>query len=235
MKKINIAIDGHSSCGKSSTAKLLASRLKYKYIDTGAMYRAVTYYLLMNNIDWHNHSLLSEILEQIEVDFAVNENGENRTLLNGKDVEAEIRTMKISNHVSEVSTISSIRKKLVQQQQQIAKRKGVVMDGRDIGTVVLPNAELKIFMTASIAVRTERRWLELKAKGIGLTKEEVQKNLEHRDHIDSSREDSPLKQAEDAVLLDNSNMSLDQQLEFIYELAKRSQEISLNTREESNQ
>jgi len=109
------------------------------------------------------------------------------------------------------------------------------MDGRDIGTVVLPNAELKIFMTASIAVRTERRWLELKAKGIGLTKEEVQKNLEHRDHIDSSREDSPLKQAEDAVLLDNSNMSLDQQLEFIYELAKRSQEISLNTREESNQ
>ncbi len=233
MKKINIAIDGHSSCGKSSTAKLLASRLKYKYIDTGAMYRAVTYYLLMNNIDWHNHSLLSEILEQIEVDFAVNENGENRTLLNGKDVEAEIRTMKISNHVSEVSTISSIRKKLVQQQQQIAKRKGVVMDGRDIGTVVLPNAELKIFMTASIAVRTERRWLE--AKGIGLTKEEVQKNLEHRDHIDSSREDSPLKQAEDAVLLDNSNMSLDQQLEFIYELAKRSQEISLNTREESNQ
>jgi cytidylate kinase len=220
MKKINIAIDGHSSCGKSTTSKMLAARLKYKYIDTGAMYRAVTYYLLINDIDWHNHSLLSEILEQIEVDFVVNEKGENRTLLNGKEVEAEIRTMKISNVVSEVSTISSIRKKLVQQQQQIAKRKGVVMDGRDIGTVVLPDAELKIFMTASIAARTERRWLELKEKGVGLTKEEVQKNLEHRDYIDSSRADSPLKQAKDAILLDNSNLNLEQQLEFIYDLVQ---------------
>jgi cytidylate kinase len=220
MKKINIAIDGHSSCGKSTTSKMLAARLKYKYIDTGAMYRAVTYYLLINDIDWHNHSLLSEILEQIEVDFVVNEKGENRTLLNGKEVEAEIRTMKISNVVSEVSTISSIRKKLVQQQQQIAKRKGVVMDGRDIGTVVLPDAELKIFMTASIAARTERRWLELREKGVGLTKEEVQKNLEHRDYIDSSRADSPLKQAKDAILLDNSNLNLEQQLEFIYNLVQ---------------
>jgi cytidylate kinase len=220
MKKINIAIDGHSSCGKSTTSKMLAARLKYKYIDTGAMYRAVTYYLLINDIDWHNHSLLSEILEQIEVDFVVNEKGENRTLLNGKEVEAEIRTMKISNVVSEVSTISSIRKKLVQQQQQIAKRKGVVMDGRDIGTVVLPDAELKIFMTASIAARTERRWLELREKGVGLTKEEVQKNLEHRDYIDSSRADSPLKQAKDAILLDNSNLNLEQQLEFIYDLVQ---------------
>jgi cytidylate kinase len=218
--KINIAIDGHSSCGKSSTSKLLAARLKYKYIDTGAMYRAVTYYLLINDIDWHDHSLLSEILEQIDVDFVVNEKGENRTLLNGKDVEVEIRTMKVSNCVSEVSAISSIRKKLVQQQQLIAKRKGVVMDGRDIGTVVLPDAELKIFMTASIAARTERRWLELKSKGIGLTKEEVQKNLEHRDFIDSTRADSPLKQAKDAIRLDNSDMNLEQQLEFIYGLVK---------------
>lgn len=218
MKKINIAIDGHSSCGKSSTSKILASRLKYKYIDTGAMYRAVTYYLLINDIDWHDHSLLNEILEQIDIDFEINEKGENRTLLNGKDVEVEIRTMKVSNFVSEVSAISSIRKKLVEQQRQIAKDKGVVMDGRDIGTVVLPNAQLKIFMTASIQARTERRWLELQNKGVALSREEVRQNLEHRDHIDSTREDSPLKQAEDAILLDTSNLTLEQQIEKIQNL-----------------
>lgn len=221
MKKINIAIDGHSSCGKSTTSKILAKKLKYKYIDTGAMYRAVTYYLLINDIDWHDHSLLSEILEQIDIDFEVNENKENRTLLNGKDVEVEIRTMKVSNHVSEVSAISSIRKKLVEQQRQIAKNKGVVMDGRDIGTVVLPDACLKIFMTANIEARTERRWLELKAKGIALSPDEVRKNLEHRDYIDSNRADSPLKQASDAILLDTSKMNLEEQVNFIYNLVQK--------------
>lgn len=214
--KINIAIDGYSSCGKSSTSKKLAKKLHYKYVDTGAMYRAVTYYLLQHKIDWNNDAELEKTLPNIHINFQLNEKKENRTILNGEDVEEAIRSMEVSKCVSEVSTISSIRKILVEQQQKIAIDKGMVMDGRDIGTVVLPNAHLKVFMTASIEVRTKRRWLELHAKGVELTYEEVKNNLEHRDLVDSTRLDSPLKQATDALLLDTSDMQLDEQVDWIY-------------------
>ncbi|MEZ5008051.1 MAG: (d)CMP kinase [Chitinophagales bacterium] len=214
--KINIAIDGYSSCGKSSTSKKLAKKLHYKYVDTGAMYRAVTYYLLQHKIDWNNEVELEKALPNIHINFQLNDKKENRTILNGEDVEEAIRTMEVSKCVSEVSTISSIRKVLVEQQQKIAIDKGMVMDGRDIGTVVLPNAHLKVFMTASIEVRTKRRWLELQAKGVDLTYEEIRNNLEHRDLIDSTRLDSPLKQASDALLLDTSEMQLDEQVNWIY-------------------
>ncbi|MCB0502633.1 MAG: (d)CMP kinase [Bacteroidetes bacterium] len=217
--KINIAIDGYSSCGKSSTSKKLAKKLHYKYIDTGAMYRAVTYYFLQHKIDWKNENQLTDALNHIHINFQLNEWKENRTVLNGEDVEEAIRTMEVSKKVSEVSTVSAVRKMLVEQQQKIAIDKGVVMDGRDIGTVVLPNAELKIFMTAGIEVRTKRRWLELQANGIDLTYEEVKNNLEHRDLIDSTRLDSPLKQASDALLLDTSEMRLEEQIEWIYSKA----------------
>lgn len=214
---INIAIDGHSSCGKSSTSKRLAKKIGYKYIDTGAMYRAVTYYLLVNQIDWNDAEALSAALPKIDINFRLDNQQQNRTMLNGIDVEEAIRTMDVSNKVSEVSAISAIRKMLVEQQQKIAQDKGVVMDGRDIGTVVLPNAELKVFMTASLKVRTARRWHELKQKGLDITLDEVQKNLCHRDHIDSNREDSPLKQAVDAILLDTSDLTLEGQIDWIYD------------------
>lgn len=215
MPKINIAVDGHSSCGKSTTSRLLARRLSYKYIDTGAMYRAVTLYLLRHGIDWNDPVALAEALDDIRIDFSYSEAGGNRTWLNGEDVEEAIRSMEVSSKVSEVSTVSAIRRKLVEQQQAIAEGKGVVMDGRDIGSVVLPDAELKVFMTASIEARTGRRWKELRDKGREITREEVQRNLEHRDHIDSTREDSPLMQAGDALLLDTSGMTIEEQTEWI--------------------
>lgn len=218
-KKINIAIDGHSSCGKSTTSKLLAARLQYKYIDTGAMYRAVTLYLLQESIDWCNEVNLAGILDNIHIDFKVNEEGISRTQLNGKDVEDAIRTMEVSSNVSEVSTISMVRRKLVEQQQQIAVERGVVMDGRDIGTVVLPEAEFKVFMTAALEVRAARRYSELKERGMNLSIEEVRENLANRDRIDSSRKDSPLRQAEDAILLDTSDHSLESQTEWLYQRA----------------
>ena len=216
LRKINIAIDGHSSCGKSTTSKLLAKKLHYKYVDTGAMYRAVTYYLLKNSTGWRDEQALAKTLKRIDVDFKIDEEEGFRTLLNGEDVEDAIRTMEVSDHVSEVSTISIVRRKLVEQQQLIAVEKGVVMDGRDIGTVVLPNAEFKVFMTATIEARAMRRFSELKDRGTGITLDHVAVNLQNRDRIDSSRDDSPLRRADDAILLDTSDITIAEQTDWLY-------------------
>ncbi len=220
MKKINIAIDGHSSCGKSTLAKALASKLHYLYIDSGAMYRAVTLYFLNKGTDINNAEQVKEHLDQITISFQ-NVNGENRTLLNDADVSDEIRSMAINNFVSPVAALSIVRRKLVHQQQIIGSKKGVVMDGRDIGTVVFPNAELKIFLTANIETRAQRRFDELKRKGNAVSLEEIKQNLAERDKIDSNRSDSPLKQALDAILLDNSNLTPDKQSLIVYEFAKQ--------------
>ena len=219
MKKINIAIDGHSSCGKSTLAKALAAKLHYLYIDSGAMYRAVTLYFLNKGTDINNAEAVKAHLEEITISFK-NLNGENRTLLNDADVSEEIRSMAINNFVSPVAAISSVRKKLVHQQQIIGSKKGVVMDGRDIGTVVFPNAEIKIFLTANIETRAQRRFDELRRKGNTVSLEEIKNNLSERDRIDSNRLDSPLKQADDAILLDNSNLTPIEQCFFVYNLTK---------------
>lgn len=213
-QKINIAIDGYSSCGKSTLTKQLAKALNYQYIDTGAMYRAVALYFINNEIDFENQEQIENALTQIEISFALNST-QQATLLNGKDVEQEIRTMRVSNLVSEVAALPAVRHFLVKQQQQMATSKGFIMDGRDIGTVVLPNAELKLFMTADQDVRVERRYNELLQKGKEITREEVKKNLQHRDYVDTHRKESPLVKAEDAVLLDNSNMTREQQFDFV--------------------
>lgn len=218
--RIIIALDGFAACGKSTLAKALAKKLNYVYIDSGAMYRAVTLYCLDNQVDWNDPEAIQEVLENIEISFRV-ENGTNQTFLNGQNVEAAIRTMRVSESVSPVSTISAVRRKLVELQQALGKEKGIVMDGRDIGTVVFPKAELKLFVTASIAVRTERRLLELRAKGDLITPAEIiQQNLLNRDKIDSSREDSPLRQAEDAIVIDNSQLTPEQQLDLALDLAQ---------------
>lgn len=219
MKKINIAIDGHSSCGKSTLAKALAAKLHYLYIDSGAMYRAVTLYFLNKGTDINNAEVVKAHLEEITISFK-NHNGENRTLLNDADVSEEIRSMAINNFVSPVAAISSVRKKLVHQQQIIGSKKGVVMDGRDIGTVVFPDAEIKIFLTANIETRAQRRFDELRRKGNAVSLEEIKHNLAERDRIDSNRLDSPLKQAQDAILLDNSNLTPIEQCLFVYNLTK---------------
>lgn len=213
-QKINIAIDGYSSCGKSTLTKQLAKALNYQYIDTGAMYRAVTLYFIDNEIDFENQEKIEDALKEISISFAIDAS-QQATLLNGKDVEQEIRTMRVSNLVSEVAALSSVRHFLVKQQQKMATSKGFIMDGRDIGTVVLPNAELKLFMTADHEVRVERRYQELLKKGKEISREEVRKNLQHRDYVDTHRKESPLVKAEDAVLLDNSNMNREEQFEFV--------------------
>ena len=216
MKKIIIAIDGNSGCGKSSTAKVIARALQYIYIDTGAMYRAVTLFFIKNDIDLKHEEDVAEALKQIDISFEYNmATGSNETYLNGKNVEHDIRQMEVSNLVSPVSEISAVRKKLVEQQRRMGKAKGVVMDGRDIGTVVFPEAELKIFMTASLEVRAERRRLELHEKGTEVNINDVLENLRNRDRIDSSREDSPLKKAEGAVEIDTSNLTFDEQVNKI--------------------
>lgn len=216
MKKIIIAIDGNSGCGKSSTAKIIAKELQYIYIDTGAMYRAVTLFFIMHDIDLKNETDVAEALKQIDISFEFNPaTGSNQTYLNGTNVEFDIRQMKVSNLVSPVSEISAVRKKLVEQQRRMGQAKGVVMDGRDIGTVVFPEAELKIFMTASLEVRAERRRLELKEKGTEVNINDVIDNLRNRDRIDSSREDSPLKKAVGAVEIDTSNLTFDEQVNKI--------------------
>ncbi len=218
MKKIIIAIDGHSSCGKSTLAKSLAKELDYIYVDTGAMYRAVTLYFIQNKIDLSDLIQVEESLKHINIRFQ--KSGElTHTFLNDKDVEFEIREMSVSNKVSEVAEISVVRKVLVREQQEMGIDKGLVMDGRDIGTVVFPDAELKIFLTASIAVRTRRRFEELNQKGVIVNYKVVENNLNHRDHIDSTRSDSPLKQADDALLIDNSEMDKEKQLEMVKNLA----------------
>ena len=217
MKRIIVAIDGYSSCGKSTLAKALAKTLHYAYVDTGAMYRAVTLYFLENDVDINNHPAIAEALQHVEIHFERKRTG-NHVYLNGKDVENEIRTMRISEYVSPVSTLSEVRRFLVAQQQKMGTRKGVVMDGRDIGTVVFPDAELKIFLTADKDIRTKRRHDELLSKGQPTDFEAVKRNLLERDMIDSNRADSPLRQADDAILLDNSYLSPTEQLAKVLEM-----------------
>jgi CMP/dCMP kinase len=218
MKKIIIAIDGFSSCGKSTLAKALAKKLHYAYVDTGAMYRAVTLYFLDNDVDINDREKVKEALTHIEMHFERTPTG-NHIFLNGKDIEGEIRTMRVAEMVSPVATISVVRRAMVQQQQLMGKRKGIVMDGRDIGTVVFPDAELKVFLTADTQIRTQRRYDEMTKKGeTGVSFEEVKHNLTERDLIDSNRADSPLRQAEDAILLDNSYLTPEEQLQKVLDL-----------------
>ncbi len=221
MKKITIAIDGHSSCGKSTMAKDLARRIGYIYVDTGAMYRAVTLYALRNDLfTAENEVKLDELQQQmdnIHISFALNEEtGKPDTYLNGERVEGEIRGMEVSSVVSVIAAIPFVREALVAQQQQMGKDKGVVMDGRDIGTVVFPDAELKVFVTASAEVRAERRYKELLGKGEEADYEEILKNVQERDYIDSHREVAPLRPADDAILLDNSELTIPEQNEWLY-------------------
>ena len=218
--KITIAVDGYAACGKSTLAKALAKALNYVYVDSGAMYRAVTLYFLDNNIDIENAAAVDEALNNIKIHFE-NINGKNHTFLNNQNVETEIRSMRVSDFVSPVATISVVRKAMVKLQQSMGTEGGIAMDGHDIGTVVFKDAELKLFLTASIEERTRRRLAEWNSKGVtDISEEEVKENLLKRDHIDSSREDSPLCQAEDAIEIDNSYLTPDEQLEFALNLAK---------------
>jgi cytidylate kinase len=221
-KKIIIAIDGFSSCGKSTMAKALAKELSYVFIDTGAMYRAIALYFLRNEIPFDNINAIQSALQQIKLHFEFNVNTQKSDIyLNGENVELLIREMQVSAKVSEVAAIGAVRDFAVAQQQAMGEQKGIVMDGRDIGTVVFPNAELKIFVTADPAIRANRRFLELQASNPNITIEEVAENLQHRDLIDSTREHSPLKQAEDALVLDNSNITREAQLEMALNWAKQ--------------
>ena len=210
-RKINIAIDGYSSCGKGTLAKAMAVALNYVFIDSGAMYRAVTLYLMRHTVNLDDMAQVEQALAQVTVEFDVNDAGASFVLLNGENVEHEIRTIAVASKVSEVAKIQAVRDKLVFLQQQMGAKKGVVMDGRDIGTVVFPDAELKIFMTASVEVRAQRRFAELVAKGDAVTLEEISANLKHRDAVDSSRENSPLTMTSDYRVLDNSEMDRDSQ------------------------
>ncbi|MBB6612346.1 (d)CMP kinase [Pontibacter sp. Tf4] len=216
MKKIVIALDGHSSCGKSTTAKQVAAELGYAYIDTGAMYRAVTLYFLDHHVSLTNPKEIKDALNNIEITFHYNPKTQrNETYLNGLNVEDEIRKMYISNQVSEVSVVPEVRRAMVAQQQKMGRRRGVVMDGRDIGTAVFPDAEVKIFMTADVDTRARRRQQELLVKNQLVNLDEIRENLQKRDHIDSTRAESPLRRAEDADLLDTSHMTIDEQVEFV--------------------
>jgi cytidylate kinase len=236
MKKITIAIDGHSSCGKSTMAKDLAREVGYVYVDTGAMYRSVTLFAMRNglfkefrdeSLEFRDESLefrdmaideeaLRQRMPEIKISFKFNaETGRPDTYLNGELVEQEIRTMEVSNHVSPIAALGFVREAMVAQQQQMGKDKGVVMDGRDIGTVVFPDAELKVFVTASAEVRAQRRYDELKGKGMEADYDEILKNVQERDYIDSHREVSPLKKADDALELDNSNMTIAEQKQWL--------------------
>lgn len=216
---IIIAVDGHSSCGKSTLAKALAKHLHYVYGDSGAMYRAVTLYFLNNLVNYHDMQAVTEALSNIKIRFKRIE-GQNTTFLNDENVEREIRTMRISEHVSPVSTIPIVRRAMVEQQQHMGKKRGIVMDGRDISTVVFPDAELKIYLTAEADVRTSRRHLELASKGIDADWAEIKHNLLERDRIDSTRFDSPLRQAPDAVVIDNTFLSEEEQFELALNYAR---------------
>ena len=210
-RKINIAIDGYSSCGKGTLAKAMALALNYVFIDSGAMYRAVTLFLMRHSVNLDDMAQVEQALAQLTVEFDVDDAGASFVTLNGENVENEIRTIAVASKVSEVAKIQAVRDKLVFLQQQMGAKKGVVMDGRDIGTVVFPDAELKIFMTASVEVRAQRRFSELVAKGDDVTLEEISANLKHRDAVDSSRENSPLTMTSDYRILDNSEMDRDSQ------------------------
>lgn len=225
MKKIIIAIDGHSSCGKSTMAKALARDAGYIYVDSGAMYRAVTLFALRHGMfdeaDRIDNDRLEQSMSGIQIGFRLDpETRMPQTFLNGENVEEEIRTLKVSSHVSPIAALPFVRTALTRQQQEMGKEKGIVMDGRDIGTAVFPQAELKIFVTASTEVRARRRYDELKSKGQQVDLEEVRKNVEQRDYIDTHRETAPLRQAEDAIVLDNSNMTIEEQHRWLLEQLK---------------
>lgn len=225
MKKIIITIDGYSSCGKSTLAKQLAKELQYTFIDSGAMYRAVTLYFLRNHVNWENPKAVSEALNNINLEFFYNDASQKSDMyLNGENVEALIRDMLVSENVSNISAIKEVRAFAVAQQRKMGEEKGIVMDGRDIGTTVFPQAELKIFMTADNVIRVERRYKELYVKNPNITIEEVKNNLEMRDYIDTNREVSPLRKANDAIVLDNSNLTMQEQLQMA--LAWARQQIS---------
>jgi CMP/dCMP kinase len=219
---IIITIDGWSSCGKSTLARQLARVLGYVYVDSGAMYRAITLYFLRNHIDWTDKKEVKQALKEVNLEFHHTNNSEtSETYLNGENVEYVIRDLVIAEKVSEIAAIKEVREFAVAQQKKMGRKKGLVMDGRDIGTVVFPKAELKIFMTADNAVRVERRFKELFEKNPNVSLEEVKSNLEMRDYIDSNREVSPLKQAKDAVLLDNTNLSEKEQLDLAFGWVKK--------------
>jgi cytidylate kinase len=232
MKKITIAIDGHSSCGKSTMAKNLARELGYVYIDTGAMYRSVTLYAMQNGLIDAGHNIDTEALKKampdIHISFRFNHTtGRPDTYLNGKCVENEIRTMEVSNNVSPIATLGFVREAMVNQQRLMGKEGGVILDGRDIGTVVFPDAELKIFVTASDEIRAQRRYDELTAKGEKVEYEEILKNVRERDYIDSHREIAPLTQAADAIVLDNSNLTIAEQQEWLLKLTREAVSASV--------
>ncbi len=224
-KKITIAIDGYSSTGKSTIAKELAKKLSYLYVDTGAMYRAVTLFAMQNGLidatNLDSKGLIAS-LNKISLRFIFNDDlGFSEIYLNGKNVEKEIRSLEVSKFVSSVATISEVRKKLVEQQKEMGKNKGVIMDGRDIGSVVFPDAELKLFMTASPERRAYRRYKELLERGDNISFDEILQNVQHRDYVDSTRKDSPLVKTEDAIEFDNSNMGLTEQFDRILNLAEQ--------------
>lgn len=224
MKKIVIAIDGHSSCGKSTMAKDLAREIGYIYIDSGAMYRAVTYYCLQHDLFTEDSVKLSELqhaMSDIRISFHLNAEGRPETFLNNECIENEIRGMAVSSRVSLIATIGFVREAMVALQQEMGKEKGIVMDGRDIGTTVFPEAELKIFVTASAEVRAQRRYDELKAKGEEASYESILENVKERDRIDSGRAISPLRKADDAILLDNSTMTIPEQKAWLMEQFKQ--------------
>lgn len=229
MKKITIAIDGFSSCGKSTMAKDLAKEIGYIYVDTGAMYRSVTLFALRHNLFNADGTIreeeLKEQMKDINISFQLNKTtGRPDTYLNGENVENAIRTMEVSSHVSPIATLAFVREALVAQQQRMGAEKGIVMDGRDIGTVVFPKAELKIFVTASAEVRAQRRYDELKAKGVDADYADILKNVEERDYIDSHRATSPLRKADDAIELDNSNLTIAEQKKWLYEQYRKAAE-----------
>lgn len=222
MKKIIVAIDGHSSCGKSTMAKDLAREVGYIYVDTGAMYRAVTLFAMRNNLfDAEgniNTERLEQLLPEVKISFKLDpETSRPMACLNGEVVEQEIRSLEVSQHVSPIAALPFVRAKLVEQQQAMGKEKGIVMDGRDIGTVVFPDAELKIFVTASAEIRAQRRYKELQAKGMPADFDDILKNVEERDYIDSHRATSPLRQADDALVLDNSHLTIEEQKKWLME------------------
>jgi cytidylate kinase len=222
VKKITIAIDGYSSCGKSTLAKEIAKILNYRYVDSGAMYRAVTFHLIKNGIlkdgAYISKAIINE-LPLIDIDFVFNKKkSTSETFLNGVNIEKEIRTLEISKQVSPISTIEEVRTKLVTLQQQIGLNGAVIMDGRDIGTVVFPNADIKLFMTANMDIRAERRHKELESKGQNVNFDEVRENLNRRDYIDMNRDISPLRQADDAIVIDNTNLTRDEQLELALQI-----------------
>jgi cytidylate kinase len=219
MSKIIIAIDGYSSCGKSTTAKKAASHLGYSYIDTGAMYRAVTLYFIQNHVSLSNTKEVENALENIQIEFRISTSGQNQTYLNGLNVEDEIRKLYVADKVSDVSAIAVVRHAMVDQQRKMGKKKGFVMDGRDIGTVVFPDADLKIFMTADPLVRAHRRQIELMDKGEVLDIEDILKNIEKRDITDTTRVESPLRKADDAIIIDTTYMTLDEQVDQVILLA----------------